>query len=117
MGALIGFLGSLFGTTIGSIGKLISIETIKFLAWRTFILFLLFVALPIVLYNVFTGLLFDFMDFGQSYLNDQNLSSFTMELTGMGGYIANAIQLPQAFSVYMSFVGIRFLMRFIPFFK
>lgn len=117
MGALIGVIGTLFGSAIGSIGKLISVETIKFIAWRALIMFLMFVALPVVLYNVFTGLIFDFMDYGMSYITGSGVSAFTIEITGLGAYIASKIQLVQAVSVYMSFVSIRFLMRFIPFFK
>jgi hypothetical protein len=117
MGVILTALGTLFGSAIGSIGKLISVETIKFLAWRGLIMFLMFVALPVVLYNVLTGLIFDFMDYAMSYLSGSGLSTFTVQISGMGAYIASKIQLPQAVSVYMSFVSIRFFMRFIPFFK
>ena len=117
MGALVALLGSLFGGVVSSFAKLFSVETIKFIAWRALIMFLMFVALPVVLYNVLTGMLFDFMDYAMTYLTDQGLSAYTIEITGIGAYIAGKIQLVQAVSISMSFVGIRFLMRFIPFFK
>jgi len=117
MTALISVIGSLFGSVVGSVGKLISVETVKFLAWRGLMMFALFIALPLVIYNVLTGLLFDFMDYGMSFITSQGLSSQVIEITGIGAYIATKIQLAQAFAVYMSFVGIRFLMRFIPFFR
>ena len=117
MTAIITVLGSLFAGVVGSIARLFSVETLKFIAWRALVMFLMFVALPVVLYNVFTGLLFDFMDYAMSFMTGQGVSAFTMEFTGIGAYIVGKIQLVQAFSVFMSFVGIRFLMRFIPFFK
>jgi hypothetical protein len=117
MGVILSALSGLFGSLIAGAGQAISVETLKFIAWRALMMFLVFVALPIVLYNVLTGIVFDFMDFSMSYLTGQGISQFTVQLTGMGAYIASKIQLVQAFSVYMSFVAIRFIMRFIPFFK
>ena len=117
MGALVALLGSLFGSAITGIGKLISVETIKFIAWRALIMFIVFVALPLVLYNVLASLIFDFMDYAMTYISSSGLSSFTFQLTGMGAYIANHIRLVEAFALFMSFVTIRFFMRFIPFLK
>ena len=114
---IISLLGSLGGSLVNSFAKLFSIETIKFLAWRALILFIVFIALPVVLYNIFTGLIFDFLDYALSFLSSQGLSSHVVSLSGMGAYIASQIRLPEAFSVYLSYVGIAFLMRFIPFFK
>lgn len=114
---LIAALGSLLAPLLGGIAKTISIETVKWLAYRAFTLFIVFVAIPIVLYNVLTGMLFDFMDYAMTYVSGSGVSAFTLQLTGMGAYIASKIQLVQAFSTYMSFVAIRFIMRFIPFLR
>lgn len=108
---------SLFGSVISGVGSLISVETLKFLAIRGLIMFSLFIALPVVLYNVLTSIIFDFMSYALSFMSAQGLSANVIHFTGLGAYLAQQIQLPQAFSVYMSFVLIAFLMRFIPFFK
>jgi len=117
MSALFALLGSLFGGLVSGIGRIISVETIKFLAWKAFYFTVLFIILPIVLYNVLTGIVFDFMSYALNFLDAQNIQSLSIQFTGMGAYIANLIKLPQCFSVFMSFLSIRFLMRFIPFFK
>jgi hypothetical protein len=114
---LIVAIGAILAPIVTSIGRILTVETLKWLAFRALMLFLLFVALPIVLYNTLTGLIFDFMDIALSYLSDQGISAYTLQITGIGAYIASKIQLVQAVSIYMSFVSIRFLMRFIPFFK
>jgi len=117
MPAFFALLGSLAGGLVTAIGRLLSVETIKFIAWRALVMFLVFIALPVVLYNVFIGMLFDFMDYVMTFISGQGLSSHTINFTGIGAHIVSQIQLVQAFSVYMSFVAIRFLMCFISFFK
>lgn len=117
MPALIALIGSVVGSIVTAIGKTLSVETLKFVAWRALAMFLMFIAFPIVLYNVLTGMMFDFMDYALSYLDTSGLSSMTVELTGMGAYIATKIKLVEAISTYLSFVAIAFVMRFIPFFK
>jgi hypothetical protein len=117
MPALMALLGNLFGGIIGSIGKFLSVETLKFLAWRALIMFIVFIALPVVLYNVLSGLMFDFIEYAMSYVTEQNFQSPVVQLTGLAGYIASQIQLVQVVSLALSFVAIRFVMRFIPFFK
>lgn len=100
-----------------SAGQLISVESLKFIAFRSLLMFALFIALPVILYNVFTDIIFDFLDYGFLFITGQGISPISIDFMGMGAYIASKIQLVQCFSVYMSFVGIRFIMRFIPFFN
>lgn len=114
---MIGLLGSLLAGVVGSFGKLFSVETLKFLAWRAFILFIVFVALPVVFYNVATGLMFDFIQYALDYLSSQGIQSHVFQFTSIGAYIAQKIQLVQAFTVFISFLSIRFIMRFIPFLR
>jgi hypothetical protein len=114
---LIMALGAILAPIVTAIGRILSIELLKWVAFRALMIFLIFVALPVVLYNTFTDLIFDFMEIALDYLTSQGISSYTLQITGIGAYIASKIQLVQAVSLYMSFVSIRFLMRFIPFFK
>lgn len=114
---LIMALGAILAPIVTAIGRVLSIELLKWVAFRALMIFLIFVALPVVLYNTFTDLIFDFMEIALDYLTSQGISSYTLQITGIGAYIASKIQLVQAVSLYMSFVSIRFLMRFIPFFK
>jgi len=117
MGALIAFLGSAFAGFLGSAAKLFTIETLKFVAWRALLMFTLFVALPIILYNIFTDLVFDFIEYAMTFLSNQGLSATTIEISGLAAWMAQELYLVEAFSVYMSFVAIRFLTRFIPIMK
>ena len=83
-----------------------------FLAAKTLLKVLILTALPIILYNVGTMVIFDFMDLALSYVNNSGLpTDFTIQLTGLGGWIAQKIQLPQAFSMYMSAVSVRYFLN------
>ena len=115
--AVVGVIGSAIAKVVGGIAKTVSVETMKWLAFRAFMLFILYVALPILLYNILVGLLLDFIQYAITYVSDQDFSAMTIQLTGMGGWIAQQIQLPQAFSIFMSFLSIKFITRFIPFMK
>ena len=94
-----------------------AVAAIKFIAMKTFIIGVFYIGIPILLYNILVSLIFDFIDFGMNYIADANMDSVVIQLTGMGGWMAQQIMLPQAFSIFISFLSIRFIMRFIPFIK
>lgn len=111
----------LFSGLAGAIGsffaRVLTVETAKFLAWRAFYLFLVFVCLPLVLYNVGVDLIFDLLNAAMDYTATLNMSELTLQMTGIAGYIATQVQLPEAFALYMTAIGTRFAMSFIPFLR
>jgi len=103
---------------IGSfVAKIVSVETLKFLAWRAFILFLVFVCMPIVLFNVGVDLIFKLLEAAMEYTGGLEMESLTVELTGIAGYIGSQIYIAQAFGIYMAAIATRFVMGFIPFLR
>ena len=94
-----------------------AIAAIKFVAWKTFIIGVLYIGIPILIYNILVGLIFDFLDYGMDYIASAEFNNVIIQFSGMGGWMAQTIMLPQAFSIFMSFLAIRFIMRFIPFLK
>lgn len=99
------------------LAKVFTVETLRFLAWRAFILFIVFVCLPVVLYNVGVDLIFALIAQAMDYTGTLGFSELTIQLTGIAGYIANEINLPQCFSIYMTAIATRFAMGFIPFLR
>jgi hypothetical protein len=95
---------------IGGTGKQIGIEVAKFTAMKALLLFLVFVAAPIVIYNVFGDLMMAFAMYGIGKLAGIDIPSVNalIQLTGMGGWVAEKIQIPEAMSIFMAFVSIRF---------
>lgn len=117
MVALIGYLAGLFGKVTVETGRLITIETVKFLAFKALVIFVIFVAFPLVLYNLFLELFQDIMNYTITFLQGSISDPFVFQVTGLGAYLAEQIRLVEAFTVYMMYVQVRFLMRFIPFIK
>jgi len=115
MVALVGFLAGLFGKITVETGRLITIETVKFLAFKALVIFTIFVAFPLVLYNFFLEFFQDIMNYAVSFIQGSVSDPFVFQITGLGAYLAQQIRLVEAFTVYMMYVQVRFLMRFIPF--
>jgi len=101
----------------GFFARVFTVETLKFLAWRAFILFIVFVALPVVLYNVGVDLIFALIAQAMEYTGSLGFNELTIQITGIAGYIAQKINLAQCFAVYMSAIATRFVMGFIPFLR
>jgi hypothetical protein len=117
MVALIGYLAGFFGKVSAETGRLIWIETLKFLAIKALVYFTIFVAFPLVLYNFFLEFFVDIMNFAVSYIQGSIANPFVFQITGLGAYLAEQIRLVEAFTVYMMYLQVKFLSRFIPFFK
>ena len=110
-------LGSLFSGLIASFGKLFTFDVLKFIAYKLIVLFVMFVALPIVLYNVGTSLIFDFLEYAMTYVAGLGMDSFVVQISGIGAYIATKIKLVESVTLFLSFVAIKFMFRFIPFLR
>jgi hypothetical protein len=117
LGVLSGIAGW-FSSLGAAIVAFFGIKTLEWSATKVFWFFCITVVLPIVLYNVIVMFVCSFIEFGSSLISEQagDLNqSLAMQFTGMGGWVAQQIYLPQAFSTYMSAVAARMIIRFIPF--
>lgn len=113
IGAAIGGFVSSFGAAISS---LVGLKVVEFTAAKAFWLFMFTVVLPLLLYNVCVMVATSFMTASINvFQSTANPSSLSIQLTGIAGWIANQIYLPQAFSTYMSAVAARVIIQFIPF--
>lgn len=108
---LIGFLGGL-GTGLTG---LITIEGVKFVAYKAFMLFCFVVVLPLVLYNLNVFIMSKGIDIAFSMISGSVPgTSPVVQLTGIAGYIANEIYLKQALSLIFAATSVRFALGFIP---
>ena len=98
---LVSFLG-------GIVGKLLTVETGKFLLYRGLILSLVTFVLPTVLYNLFTRIISEMMEYTMNHISSSGLSGTMVQLTGIGAWIADNIYLPSAMSIFISALGLRF---------
>lgn len=103
-------LVSLGGAMSGGFAQLFTIEAAKWVAQKAFTIFIVCVVLPIVLYNVFAGLMFDIIKWGIEYIGAQPIEPVTIQLTGIAGWIAQVIDLPSMLSMVLTAVCVRFVM-------
>lgn len=108
MVGLIGIIASFFTSTVATATANITIETVKVLIWKAFLLFLVVVVTPIMLYNVLGDFLFDLILYGVNYISGLDIQPITIQLTGIAGYIGSQIGIHDIVAAYMTAVATRF---------
>lgn len=107
-GVIAGFFGRLFGLNLG-------MEILKWVAFRGLMLTLFVTIMPIIFHNI----LIWSMKFGSSILkrymelngSSPDFSAYVMTVTGVGGYLANCMQIPQCFAILMTALSARFALN------
>ena len=117
MGVIISIVFSFFTSMAGNLAAKISVETVKWLAYKAFWLFVIFVGVPILVYNLAVELMVDSINYAMIYVDSNVPSDQVVELTGIAGWIAQKIYLPQALANFLSFLSIRFTLSILPGFK
>jgi hypothetical protein len=115
--AATGWIGAFF---VGLVTKVAAENALKMafdvFMWgvkRLFFISLVYVALPLVLYNLFFEIFFGIMEYGINWVISNTAADFSavvINLSGMGGYIGNLLGIPQCVSMYLTAVSVRFMM-------
>lgn len=96
------------------LAKYISVEVLRFVAMRALLLSLVVVILPIVIETFLTNMFESSMSLMSSTVSGTNLSGI-VPLTGVFGWVGQMLKLPEALSVVLSAVSLRFALNMIPF--
>jgi hypothetical protein len=80
-------------------------------AFKVILITLVVVFLPTILNNVFHDLLETMMDTATAQVADLAPMSFSMQLTGMGAYLADCFRLPECLSLTLSSLAVAFALR------
>lgn len=94
----------------------LTLKAVVFLGLKGLAIFMLFTAVPIMLYNVLSSVITDIMTSMLDYistLEGVDPGNLIISLSGMGGYIATQIMLPQCFSVFMTFLSLRWVLNIV----
>jgi len=93
----------------------ITLEGLKVAAFKLFMGTIIFTVLPVILYNVVIDLVVDFMGWALDYIGASGFAGdgLLIQLTGMGGWLANVLGLPSMFAMLMSAVAIRFVLNIV----
>lgn len=105
--AALGFIGS-------SVAKMLADRVLFFLALKALLLGLFLVVMPIVLNNIIGSLMGEALAYFQSKPVDGSWGGI-QQFTGLFGWLVDCFQIPAAFSVFVSALQLRVLLRMIPF--
>lgn len=95
-----------------SIVRILTIATLVLFLKRLF-LFLLYVALPFVIFSFGFSMFSFFLDWLLGYIQEVFPSAITVTLSGVGGYLYNEMYVGAAFSLVLSAVATRFITDFV----
>lgn len=121
MSSILSFLASLFSkfstSKFAELGFQSSIETAKFLAWKSIILVLLFsgslIATSLVLEFIFTSV----YDYVSSQIGNTAIdgASFQISASGIFAFFVDVLRIDDALRIIVSALVTRFTFKFIPF--
>ncbi len=98
------------------LGKILTDNLLRFIATKTLLATLFVVVLPIVLNN-FVYEIIEYAVNIASSVNSASLPDLTLNLTGLAGWFASNLYLPDALSVVISAVSVRVFLDHIPFLR
>jgi len=95
------------------ISRVVSIETLKFVAYRAMLLTAFTVILPAVLYKVVGSLFMEMSTYAYSQISSAGMPPLSLQLTGLAGWMATSMNLEASISVVLSAVSLRFVLNLI----
>lgn len=96
-------------------GRFLSDTALKFIAYKTLMVTLLTVTLPVIVKNLMTWLFQTLVDAASSNISTDGLSSTVIHFSGIAGYLASHLMLADCLSIIITAIVIRFTLNFIPF--
>ena len=109
---LIGWIIAGIGGFIKSVAEKAAIDgAMRAALWaaqKVFIWFIVCTVVPVVLYNVFVGLIGDLIQYAMDKIASGGFSALTIEITGMAGWIGNQVNMAGVFATYLSAIALRF---------
>jgi len=102
--AIAGYITTLLGSTVA-----------RFAAWKTIIWVIVVSVFPVILYNVFSRLISDYIQIIQTYSQGAVGNPYVIQLTGLAAWLSVQLRLAEAFSVLVSAIMFRFALKMIPF--
>jgi len=108
VGGLVAFLGGWFARIVG-------VSALRFIALKVVLWTLCVSVLPIVIYNVFSYMVGEVFGLIEDMVEGSSIESYVLEFTGLGGWLANTLNLPEAFALILSACIFRMTLNMIPF--
>lgn len=104
--SLLGFLAS------GTVLRLVIVPILIFFI-KSLFLFLLYVALPFVLFTIGVNMMGFIVNWSLGFIGSNFENTFTVTITGIGGYLYNEMYLGQCISIIFTAIAVRYTIDFI----
>jgi hypothetical protein len=108
---------AIIGAILGGLYRLIVDKLGYFIAMKALMLTLLVVVLPLVLKDVVIWFVGQVMCLITAIMGEGYIQELTIELSGVGAYLAQTTQLPFCFAMIVTAMCTRFMMNVTPFVK
>ena len=108
--AILGWFSSLAGRFLVDTG-------LRFLAQKALLYMLLVAIFPVVIKNLVCWLVDQVAAVVASVTSSSGVDSLAVQLTGLGGWLGDALLLPTCISILLSAICIRFVLNFVPFIR
>ena len=108
---------AILAAILGSLGRFFTDKLAYFIAVKGLIILALVVVLPLVLKNLLNWFVNSVYSVVSSHVQSGQLDRVVLEFTGLGAYLAGAMQFPLVLSILLTAVTIRFTLNLIPFIK
>lgn len=124
MGSLLGFLATLFSkietNKLAELGYKSTIETLKFAAWKSILVFVLFtgslISVSIILQFVFSSV-YTYVDSQMANATIDGSVSFGIQVTDFFAFLVEQLRVDDALRILVSALTTKFVFKFIPFIK
>lgn len=100
---------------LGALGRQLLDKLSYFVAMKALMIALMVTVLPLILKNTFTWLIETTHNAMAQAVSGYQLESQIIQLSGVGAYLAQQLQLPTCLSIIVTALAIRLVLNFIPF--
>ncbi|MDP3013986.1 MAG: hypothetical protein Q8M92_07080 [Candidatus Subteraquimicrobiales bacterium] len=106
----------IFAFLSGLLTRVFAVRVLEFVAWKALIWGLIVVTFPIILINVWSKIIGYTLDAAKGIVESSGgtLSSLAVNFVGLAGWLGNVLMLPEGFSLLVSAVMFRVMLRSIP---
>jgi len=103
----------LLGSLLTGISKLLTVEFVKFIAFRALIYTGMTLILPVILYNVWSLILSETLAYVTAHVGDSGLEGSMIQLVGIAAWCAGLLRIPDAVSFLLSCALCRFVISMV----
>lgn len=104
---------TLIGIAISWLAKHFTFEVAKYVGLRALLVGVILSLLPVALFKGFSLILKFVMNYASTYISGQGIEGVMLQMVGIAGYLATALKIPEGISVYLSCLGVSFVLRMI----